>query len=308
MVIRFALALPALAGGLVLGCAAAAATADAAPPAAPIFYCPSTPQKAPAPACKPLPGTPAAHAPAPAAQHVAVVEHRQWRHHRFERHHAAPSPRPEDVSASQAFIYRYERAQHGLDARAADEAWDHAPPPHFDGPPPHHEWAEAPPAPHVIVEHAPSAPQQVIVERVPPPPQQVIIEREATPPPKVIIEHAPAPPPRVIFERAPAPPPVYYGWQDRDEHGGYAFERSESERSGGWSYSEQDGHGRYERWGDVPHHHRSCPPQVVEEGGCAAAAYAERNSEWRDGSDGDVYRFSGRDAYGYLVWPGKTPQ
>jgi hypothetical protein len=306
MVIRFRRALPALAGGLVLGCAAAAAAADAPPPAAPIFYCPSTPQKTPSPACKPLPGTPAARAPA--AQHVAVVEHRNWRHHRYEHHYAVRLHRPEDVSASQAFIYRYERAQHGLDARAADEAWDHAPPPaHYEAPPPHHEWAEAPPAPHVIVEHAPPAPQQVIVERAPPPPQQVIIEREAPPLPKVIIEHAPAPPPRVIFERAPAPPPVYYGREEREDGGGYAFERRETERAGGWSYSEQDGRGHYESWGDARPHRHGCPPQVVEAGGCAAAAYAEHDSEWRDGSYGHVYQYSGRDAYGYLVWPGKTP-
>ena len=30
-----------------------------------------------------------------------------------------------DVSASQAFIYRYERALHGLNAQAAEEAWGH---------------------------------------------------------------------------------------------------------------------------------------------------------------------------------------
>ena len=337
---RLSLALPAAAAGLVAGWAAVALAADAPPPpAAPIFYCPSTPQKAATPAaCKPAAAA-AAQAPAPQAaapqaehavprppaRHVAMAEHRHWRHRYEHRYVERFEPRG-DVSASQEFIYRYEHAQHGLDARAADEAWEHGPPPCREhGCPPPREIAEAPPPPRVIVEHAPPAPPQVIVARAPPPPQQVIIEREAPPPPQIVIEHPPAPPPQIVFERAPAPPPqvIYerapacpdrcptggYGWQDRREGGGYGVQRYESERSSGWRYSEQDGRSRYQAWGDQPQHRRGgCPPQVVEEGGCAAAggsAYAEGEGEWRDGSYGRVTPYSGRDAYGFLVWPGK---
>ena len=356
---RASRALPALAGGLFLGWAATAAAdaqpaAAAAPPAAPIFYCPTGPAKPAAP------GVHAPACPAPPPAHVAVVAHRPARHDRevrvAERHARAPH---EDVSASQAFIYRYEQAQHGLDARAADEAWAHAGPPPCREPhgcPPRHEWAEAPPPPQVIVERAPPQPQQVIVERAPPPPPQVIIERAPPPPPKIIIEHPPAPPPQIVFERAPAPPQVIYerapacpdrcpppspryGYEDHAQgagylgagylgagyRAGYSIERHESERSGGWRYSEQNGQGRYQAWGDA-RRRRPCPPSVpvascgaahapsgYAQGGYAqseyaSGAYASGEGEWRDGSYGRVYPYSGRDAAGYLVWPGKTGQ
>lgn len=338
---RLSYALPALAGGLVLGWAAIAAADAPPPPAAPIFYCPSAGQKPAQPQACPT-AAPAHAAAAPAPARVAVAEHRHVHHRRevrFAERRVAP-PR-EDVSASQAFIYRYERAEHGLDARAAEEAWGHGPPPCRDErgcPPMRREWAERPPPPRVIVEHAPPQPQQVIVERAPPPPPQVIIEREAPPPPKIIIEHAPAPPPQVVFERAPARPPqvIYerapacpdrcpppaYGWQDRHEDDGYRVERHESERAGGWRYREHDGRGQYQAWGDAPRR-RPCPPEVPENhcSGAAAygssgyassayasSAYASGESEWRDGSYGRVAEYSGRDASGYLVWPGKAPQ
>jgi len=312
---RMSFALPALAGGLVLGWAAVAAAANASPPpAAPIIYCPAQKTGAPPTACKPaqapVPHPTAAH-PAPPLVAHAAEGHRHARYRHERRYVGRFGPRREDVSASQAFIYRYERAQHGFDARAAEESWEHAGPPpcpeHAEHgcPPSHHEWAEAPPPPQVIVEHAPPAPQQVIVERAPPPPQQIIIEREAPPPPKVIIEHAPAPPPRVIFEQAPRPPCCR---EEGRAGGSYLYERHETERAGGWRYAEQDGQRHYESWGDVPHHHHRCPPPVGE-GGCSGAAggaYASGEAEWRDGSYGRVYPYSGRDAYGYLVWPGKT--
>lgn len=328
---RLSYALPALAGGLVLGWAATAAADAPPPPAAPIFYCPSAGQK---------PAQPQACPTAAPAQHVAAVEHRRVRRHReikvAARRAAPPS---QDVSASQAFIYRYEEAEHGLNARAADAAWGRAgppPPPCQDErgcPPPHREWAERPPPPQVIVEHAPPPPQQVIVAQAPPPPPQVIIEREAPPPPKIIIEHAPAPPPQIVFERAPPPPPqvIYerapacpdrcpppaaYGWQDRQQGDGNVTYRSETERAGGWRYSQQDGQPpRYEAWGDAPRQ-RPCPPSVPNssctggaayaQGAQASEAYASGEGEWRDGSYGRVASYSGRDAYGYLVWPGKT--
>jgi hypothetical protein len=36
--------------------------------------------------------------------------------------------------------------------------------------------------------------------------------------------------------------------------------------------------------------------------------YAAGAGVWTDGSYGPVYKVAGRDAYGFLVWPGKTPQ
>jgi len=308
-------ALPALAGGLVLAWAATATAAPAAagappaaaaPPAAPIFYCPTGPAKAPA-------------CPTPPPAHVAAAAHPHAHHYRevrvAERRTRAPR---EDVSASQAFIYRYEQAQHGLDARAADEAWGHGPPPPCRderGCPPHHEWAEAPPPPRVIVERAPPQPPQVIVERAPPPPPQVIIERAPPPPPRVIIEHPPAPPPQIVFERAPPPPPqvIYerapsacpdrcpptpYGYEDRSEGAGYMAERHESERSGGWRYSEHDGQGQYQAWGDAPRR-RPCPPPVpaancsADAAGYASAGYG-RSGYGQGGYGQSGY---GQDAY-----------
>src|SRR5580704_17290917 len=104
---RLSFALPALAGGLVLGWAAIAAADAAAPPAAPIFYCPS--------GQKPAPGAQPQACPAAPAQHAAAApEHHHWRH-RHELAVRQAAPRSEDVSASQAFIYRYERAENGLD-------------------------------------------------------------------------------------------------------------------------------------------------------------------------------------------------
>jgi hypothetical protein len=137
----------------------------------------------------------------------------------------------------------------------------------------------------------------------------------------------------VIYERAPAcpdrcpPSPSPYGYQDRGEGAGYIVERHESERAGGWRYSEHDGQGRYQAWGDA-RPRRPCPPSVPAAscaagaayagGGYASAGYAARGfassayasgeGEWRDGSYGRVYQYSGRDAGGYLVWPGKTGQ
>ena len=54
----------------------------------------------------------------------------------------------------------------------------------------------------------------------------------------------------------------------------------------------------------------ACPPPVPANrcsgGAYATGAYASGEGEWRDGSYGRVYPYSGRDAAGFLVWPGKT--
>jgi len=357
-----------LAGGLVLGWAALA-QADTPPPAAPIFYCPSAAHGAPA-AGAPAAGKscpPAAHAaPTAPAAPVARVEHARERPRyearyaegRLVERHAPPryiheAPR-EDVSASQAFIYRYERAQHGLNAQAADEAWAHA-----GGPPPpdyrddhrvirEREYAEAVrPVPPVVAPLPPPAPpEHVIVQPTPPPP--VVVEIAPTPPARVYVERM-APPPPAYAPACPdhcpmsedrhewrehheyaetAPPPAYsrqeehYGYinapparayERREEHYGYvtpqppayaereerehvdhayAYERRETEQSSGWHYS--DGHDGYAERHDE--RRGPCPPSPDH--GCSAAASGD--------SYGAVYQYSGRDSYGFLVWPGKS--
>jgi hypothetical protein len=292
---RLSLAVPVLAG-LLFGWAAVA-QADA-PPAAPIFYCP-TPGKADPPVA--TPAKPAAKLPAHAGHVIRASAHRGHgcptqriaaAHHRWHGR-AVPAPKAlasNDVSASQAFIYRYERALHGLDAHAADQAWAegrHPPCPHacpgpggwrHGGPPDHRDYARSAPVPPV--------------------------------------EQRPAPPPIA----APAPPPVHaYAWQD--DHAGARYEDrdEQSERAGGWRYSESDGRGHYEHWGDhfagepgwdgrddsrhddgarhwAPPRYR-CPPPVPASS-CAAGPDAPvRHSD---------VAVAGRDAAGYLTWPGKT--
>jgi hypothetical protein len=295
---RLSLAVPILAG-LLFGWAASV-QADT-PPAAPIFYCPTPGKAEPPPAA--TPAKPAAKLPAHAGHVIPASVHRRHgcptqriaaEHHRWRGHAAAPSKTlaSNDVSASQAFIYRYERALHGLDARAADQAWAdgrHPPcPPH--GCPGPEGWRHGGPPDH-----------QDYAERGPPPP----------------IQQRPLPPPPPV---APAPPAVHaYAWQDG--HSGYRYdERDEqSERAGGWRYSESDGRGHYEHWGDhfagepgwdgddhgrrddgqprwAPPRYR-CPPPVPASS-CAAGPDAPVRH-----SDVDV---AGRDAAGYLTWPGKT--
>jgi len=100
----------------------------------------------------------------------------------------------------------------------------------------------------------------------------------------------------------PAPPPAF-----AERHDGYAYQRSESEHTSGWSYSEQDGQGHYQHWDDGDGRR---PPPPCPRQGCRAdpPAYADAPGQWQDGSYGHVYPVAGRDAEGYLVWPGKTPQ
>ena len=106
-----------------------------------------------------------------------------------------------------------------------------------------------------------------------------------------------------------APPPVYsgrvehYGYLSQpppaygEREGAFIYERRETERSSGWR---NDGDGGYaERYQD---RRGPCPPSPGY--GCSAARAAD--GPWRDGGDGGVYQYSGRDAYGFLVWPGKS--
>src|SRR5580704_13572271 len=144
---RLSLVMSALASGLVMGwagfAAADGAASNAAPPAAPIFYCPTPASTAT------VTKTAVVAKPAAKARHVAVtrVHHvhvrsrvvcpteRVAREHHHE--HGQGEARyasvtvNDDVSKSQEFIYRYERAEGGLDPHAAHLAWAHR-----DGGPP----------------------------------------------------------------------------------------------------------------------------------------------------------------------------
>ena len=309
---RLSPVVPTLAG--LLFAWAVAAQADAPPPAAPIFYCPSpgkaaasTPGKAPVKPAAPT-VAPMVHASAPRPQGCPTMrvaaEHHHWR--REERHFAvAPPPAPvpaahhryvadADVSAAQAFIYRYERAVHGLDAGAADQAWAEG----RRGPPmggrflAQRETPPPPPCPHGCPgpeawRHAGAPP--MMAERAPPPP---------------MAQRAPPPP-------MPGPQARAYAWQDGHAGGGYSIQRSES--AGGWSYREQDGQGHYHQWGD----------HFPGEPGHGWAGHGDDHGQrWAEGpprgpcphacpggphGHAEVYETAGRDAAGFLTWPGKTP-
>jgi hypothetical protein len=323
---RPSLALLAIAA-FVLG-GASLVRADA-PPAAPIFYCPTPGKGDPAPSVPARPATHAGHAKAPRHPGCPVVQVAARRIH-GHRHAASttivvarvsmPQPRANnDVSASQAFIYRYERALHGLDARAADQAWAegrHPPCPHgpADRCPGHWRQADI----HVYAQSAP----------IPP------VEQRPLPPPRV--ERAPPPPPIPV---PVTPPPVRaYAWQD----GGDRFDEREqqSQRAGGWRYSEVDGQGHYQHWGDhfagePAWNNRTWDNRAENGGGSDDRRWDDRDGRRRDDGDeryGPAPRYrcpppvpasacgagpeapvrhsvvaaAGRDAAGYLTWPGKT--
>jgi len=143
---------PAITSGLIVGVGAIAAPpASAPPPSAPIFYCPS-----PAAAAAAHGGAQGAHAESAGCStgraahgggrgHGRVqVRHAEHGGGRFAEHgrgrFRVASRDEGDVSASQAFIYHYERAMHGLNPDVANHAWAEGArpprPPRF-GPPPH---------------------------------------------------------------------------------------------------------------------------------------------------------------------------
>jgi hypothetical protein len=118
----------------------------------------------------------------------------------------------------------------------------------------------------------------------------------------------------------PAPSPASgWDWDRRHDvasaHGGYAYERSESRSDSGWTYSQQDRQGAYHGWSQtappVRDYHDGYRDEGYRDGADASGpptGYADGSAQWRDGSYGQVYPVAGRDANGYLVWPGKTPQ
>jgi hypothetical protein len=276
--------------GLLLGLAAAA-QADP-PPAAPIFYCPTPGKAAPA-----GPATPATRAELHHHHHGGCPTLRVAAEH-HHGHGRAPAPAAvasnNDVSASQAFIYRYERAVHGLQPQAASRAWaegNHPAPPAGNPPPPSgpalaQREIPPPPCPH----NCPGA-----WRHAGPPPMA-----QQGPPPMAL---RPAPP---VAPLRPAPPPPQpdraYAWSDGQSGYGYSESVRQSERAGGWSYGEENGQGHYSQWGDQfggqPRRWAGpprCPPPVPASA-CTAGLAPSPD-----------YRVAGRDAAGYLTWPGKTP-
>jgi len=159
---------------------------------------------------------------------------------------------------------------------------------------------------------------------------------QPAPPPCHTCE-APPPPPRCDAceaypqpQRWVAPPPAprAEGWVEQDdgyaqqgdaeqgdgrqgyeqqgyEQQGYAYQRQETVHDSGWSYREDDSDGRQAA---PPPCDRGCDQgQGYAQSQGYAQGYANGGGQWQDGSYGAVYRYSGRDAGGYLVWPGKTP-
>jgi hypothetical protein len=375
----------------------AAAPAPAGPPpAAPIFYCP-TPGAA-APAATPARARGAGHARLHHVRYHARPACPMMRREAHERHHwrmgppepmmamGPPPPAPMgpprmgppphmgpppgymerdgDVSASQAFIYRYERALHGLNARAAEQAWGHGD--HdwdhdrdrdrdheaMRGPPPVHEemrhgeeegrrvapdghmWAHEE---HGDMDHHDMDHGRMDMEHMDR--DHMDMDRDHMDRDHMAHDQMAQGGEHVIIRRFDHDhPDMDDGHGDHEHHayawrgqvapgevagGAYSYDRSVSERSGGWSYSERDGQGHVEHWGDADrgdhlmadreraereraeHDVRRGPCPPSPEHGCA---YASGGAQWQDGSYGAVYEVSGRDAHGYLVWPGKTPE
>ena len=203
----------------------------------------------------------------------------------------------EDVSASQAFIYRYELLHHGFDAAAADEAWRG----HDDG---GEHWAEM----HRHMDgghHMDGAPFEhradVDAHLAGLDQHMAAIDRWGRDADRHfgdLEQHVAKNDERLasVDQRvgeidSRAAPPCCHGAHGGDyhyeRHGmtgdgayGYSYERRERRSSGGWSYG--DGGGWDRRGG-----------------------YWDR--DWRDGNDDHDLQYSGRDAHGYLVWPGKSP-
>jgi len=278
---RLALALSALAGGALLGWAfhANADPANSPPPAAPIFYCP-TPAAATATACPTKTGS-TVHARQSHGVALRVAREHHRRHGVHEHQYAAAGG---DVAEAQALIYRYERAAGGLNARAVREAW--------------HVGGEGPPPPEAAL--------------TPPPPPDL------GPPPAggMMVLRIPPANGRVGPHDGGPPADEYrssdrvYSWDDAEAGGRvstFGFEGRDSDSRGVWLFVDRDGERHYQHLGEGHVAPPPCPPP--HDVGCTAGeSFQNGDGQWQDGSYGAVYRYAGRDAQGYLVWPGKTPQ
>ncbi len=286
-----------LTGGLLLGWAASAQAAPAAPPAEPIFYCPSPPAHAAA-------RLPAKHARRHACPTQRLArndrdDHRdRWRDHDHDadrdadhdRDHAhdrdhdrLASREHDDVSESQAFIYRYERALHGLNARAADEAWAH----------PNGFW------PHGRRDMADNAGPGWRADEA-----------------RGDGDHDRHGDDRDGHADHMGPPDHHWDGEhmtppDHHDDAEAALRADDARRHG--DRDEQREHGDSSGWssaGDAREHvwtYRSGQSSEHSSGWTHHEAHAG-DGEWRDGSYGQVVEYAGRNAHGYLVWPGKTPQ
>jgi hypothetical protein len=266
---RFSLA-AALAGALAFVLPAVGEAAEAAaiagPPAAPIFYCP-TPPTSTAPVKRAVHH---AKRSCPGARRAAARSER-WRRHRHElARRESWREGPEGVTESQAFIYRYERALHGLNPRAAEEAWRHP-----DG-----FWPGCPPS----ADHG-CPPGQGYAFALPPAPPRL-----ALPPPPDAGPPCPHSCPPGAWEAPASPPPPLAdeGARSREEGWSYRAWRGQADMGGGgW----RERRGFDQRDEDAA----PCPPRIAQ--GCSALADPPDDGE----------QLAGRDRFGFLTWPGKTP-
>ena len=273
---RLALALSALAGGACLGWAfnANAEPASSPPPAAPIFYCPT-------------PAAAAAECPAKSAS-TAHAHHRvaprlagdHYRTHGEHQYAAAGG----DVAEAQALIYRYERAVGGLNGRAVREAWHYG----GEGPPP--DVALTPPPPPDLG---------------PPPPAGGMLVLRIPPANGRVGPHDGGPPDDEYRSSDRV-----YAWDDAEAGGRvstFGFQGRDSDSRGVWLFVDRDGERHYLHLGEGHGAPPPCPPP--HDVGCTAGEnFQNGDGQWQDGSYGAVYQYAGRDAQGYLVWPGKAPQ
>ncbi|MFI4975135.1 MAG: hypothetical protein ACHP84_11400 [Caulobacterales bacterium] len=274
---------PLLAGGLILGWAGCgqAATNASPPPAAPIFYCPG--------GAKPVhPVCPATRATRAGAHHARrrARGHEGWREAEERHEH--------DVSASQAFIYRYERAEHGLDPRAADMAWEHP-----NGFWPHRDGDDG--ADHHRADHADR--DDARADGAHDRDGDGDRDRERAEGEEHHHGHgdrhdgdgeAWAQGDDGDHDRDGS---RHYGYERRGRTDGaaygYSYERSEHRGSSGWVVDEENGRPYVSRWDDEDrgedHHGRRAHLGAYD-------------------AIGEDYPYAGRDTRGYLVWPGKTDQ
>ncbi|MFI4936523.1 MAG: hypothetical protein ACHP7N_18105 [Caulobacterales bacterium] len=305
IVMRVRSAVSALAGGLVLGWAAMAQAASAAPPpAAPIFYCPK-------------PATPAT-----TTHQYACPTHRLARagHHGRRHHGERELARSGDVSASQAFIYHYERLHHGFDARAADAAWrEHDVVGDHDRASGSHDLDDRGDADarvrrddggsgerdeHRLTEdgHGDQIDRMEHMDRM----RHMGDGGRG----EMMMDHMG---PDGGDQHA-------FGYE---EHGasagaryGYTYERREGGSSHGWTFDGGDVRGRHwssdDGWTDGGHGHdghgedRYSWNDGGRDGRDHSGGWRGEHRGWYD-ADGEGYGVAGRDAHGYLVWPGKTP-
>jgi hypothetical protein len=277
---RLAFALSAAASVALLGWAvpASAEPASSPPSAAPIFYCP-TPAPATATAC-PVKTAPAGH-----VSHRPALREAREHHHAHGVHEHQYAAAGGDVAQAQALIYRYERAVGGLNARAVREAW--------------HVGGEGPPPPDAAM--APPPPPDM----APPPPVGGMLVLRVPPANGHVDAHDGGPPPDEYRSSDRV-----YAWDDAEAGGRvstFGFQGRDSDSHGVWVFVDRDGERHYQHLGEAHIAPPPCPPP--HDVGCTAGeSFQSGDGQWRDGSYGAVYQYAGRDAQGYLVWPGKTPQ